>query len=53
MGIKGQIRYRLCSELANKLETLSDKKSTNYSFLSRYHHTKSKNHVQRRYQNCY
>jgi len=41
----------LCSQKINKqIVNIADETLTNYNFLSRYHYTKSKNHLKRRYQ---
>ena len=39
-----------CSQNINKqIENVADENLTDYSFLSRYHYTKSKNYLKRRY----
>ena len=41
----------VCSQNINKQNvTMTDETLTDYSFLSRYHYTKSKNYLKRRYQ---
>ena len=40
----------VCSQNINKQNVnIADETLTDYSFLSRYHHTKSKNYLKRRY----
>ena len=40
----------VCSQNINKQNVnIADENLTDYSFLSRYHYTKSKNHLKRRY----
>ena len=44
------LRTTVCSQNINKQNVnTADETLTNYSFLSRYHHTKSKNYLKRRY----
>ena len=44
----------VCSQNINKqIVNIADKTLTNYSFLSRYHYTKSKNYLKRRYRILY
>jgi len=41
---------RICSQNINKQNVnIADKTLTDYSYLSRYHYTKSKNYLKRRY----
>ena len=42
---------RICSQKINKQNVnIEDETLTDYSFLSRYHYTKSKNYLKRQYQ---
>ena len=44
----------VCSQNINKQNAnIADETLTDYSFLSRYHHTKSKNYLKRQYQICH
>ena len=44
----------VCSQNINKQNVnIADKTLTDYSFLSRYHYTKSKNYLKRRYRICH
>ena len=41
---------RICGQKINKQNVnIADKTLTDYSYLSRYHNSKSKNHLKRRY----
>ena len=43
----------VCSQNINKqIVNISDENLTDHSSLSRYHYTKSKNYLRRRYRNC-
>ena len=43
-------KYNLCGQSINKqIVSIADENVTDHSFLSRYHYTKSKNYLKRRY----